>query len=113
MEIREVLQDERTIFYELMGEVEYSLFNMENKKHLEWLKRRIDRLYYSGAKFFGGFDEAGSALGIITILIDEAPDGINEGFNNSHCSFNNSIRCSFNYIIKPIFIFRKGFWTRY
>ena len=82
MEIREVLQDEISIFYELMGEVEYSLFNVGNKKHLEWLKRRIDRLYYNGAKFFCGFDEEGSALGIITILIDEAPDGINEGFNS-------------------------------
>ena len=46
MEIREVLQEEMSIFYELMGEVEYSLFNLENEKHIEWLKRRIDRLYY-------------------------------------------------------------------
>jgi GNAT superfamily N-acetyltransferase len=82
MEIREVLQSEISIFYELMGEVEYSLYNMGNKKHLEWLEKRIDRLYYSGAKFFGGFDEVGSPVGIITILIDEAPEGINDGFNS-------------------------------
>lgn len=82
MEIREVLQNEISIFYELMGEVEYSLFKMGNKKHLEWLEKRIDRLYYSGAKFFGGFDETGSTVGIITILIDEAPEGINDGFNS-------------------------------
>lgn len=82
MEIREVLQEEMLIFYELMGEVEYSLFNLENEKHIEWLKRRIDKLYYNGAKFFGGFNEAGNPLGLITILIDEFPEGINEGCNS-------------------------------
>jgi GNAT superfamily N-acetyltransferase len=82
MEIKKVLQDEMDMFYELMGEVEYSLFSTKNEKHIKWLKKRIDRLYYSGADFFGGFNDVGQPLGIITILIDEAPEGINDGYNS-------------------------------
>lgn len=82
MEIRKVLQDEIDNFYELIGEIEYSLFNAKNEEHLHWLKNRIDRLYYNGAEFFGAFNEKREILGIITILIDVPPQGINDGYNS-------------------------------
>lgn len=82
MKIRKVLQDEIDMFYELIGEVEYSLFSIKNEKHIEWLKKKIDRLYYSGVNFFGGFNDVGEPLGIIAILIDEPPEGINNSYNS-------------------------------
>lgn len=98
MEIRKVLQSEMESFYELIGEVEYSLFNVKNEEHINWLKKRIDRLYYSGAEFFGAFSESGEVLGIVTILIEEPPIGIkacsrceviqmgtSKGFRNKGC----------------------------
>lgn len=82
MKIRRVMQDEINIFYELIGEIEYSIFNVKNEEHLDWLKKRIDRLYYSGAEFFGAFSEKNNILGVIAILIDVPPKGINDGYNS-------------------------------
>lgn len=55
MQIRKVLQSNLDIFYELIGEVEHTLFSTKNEEHINWIKRRIDRLYYNGAEFFWGF----------------------------------------------------------
>ncbi|MDZ5253651.1 GNAT family N-acetyltransferase [Clostridium sp. LIBA-8841] len=82
MKIRKVLQSEIESFYELIGEVEYSLFSTENEEHMNWLKKKIDRFYYSGAEFFGAFNDNNEILGIITILIDKPPQGINNGYNS-------------------------------
>lgn len=82
MEIRKVLQDEIDSFYELIGEIEYTLFSTKNENHINWLKKRIDRLYYNGAEFLGAFNEKNDMLGIIAILVDVLPEGINDGYNS-------------------------------
>jgi GNAT superfamily N-acetyltransferase len=55
---------------------------MKNEEHVNWLKRRIDRLYYSGAEFFGAFNEKDDILGVIALLVDIPSKGINDGYNS-------------------------------
>lgn len=82
IQIRKVLQSNIASFYELIGEVEYTLFSTKNEEHINWIKKRIDRLYYNGAEFFGAFNDRNEILGVIALLMDEPPQGINDDYHS-------------------------------
>ena len=59
-------------FYALFAEVECGrLFNFSDKRHDEWLRRRVSRYFFSGTQFFGDYSEDDRPLGFAGVLIDE------------------------------------------
>jgi ribosomal protein S18 acetylase RimI-like enzyme len=63
-------------FYKLIVEVECGKhFDFSNPHHDEWLRRRIARHYYSGAKFYALY-EADKPVGFAGLLTDEWLEGV-------------------------------------
>ena len=63
-------------FYKLIAEVECGKhFDFSNPHHDEWLRCRVSRHYFSGAKFFA-YCEADKPVGFAGLLIDEGLEGV-------------------------------------
>ncbi|MBP1995072.1 GNAT family N-acetyltransferase [Paenibacillus eucommiae] len=64
-------------YLDIIAEIEHVHLNRGNPNHEQWLRRRISSFYARGAKFFACHDPIhGHILGIVTILHEEAPEGI-------------------------------------
>ena len=75
--IKEILENDFEPFYGLMGEIECgSLFEPDNPRHLEWLKKRVSIHYYRGTRFFALLNDENEPLGIVSVLIEEGAQGV-------------------------------------
>lgn len=74
--MREIREEAIEPYLDILAEVEHVNLNRSNPEHEQWLRRRIGTHYRRGAKFYGYQDEAGAAAGIIVMLHEEAPAGI-------------------------------------
>lgn len=74
--IREIREEGIEPYLDILAEVEHVNLNRSNPEHEQWLRRRIGTHYRRGAKFYGYQDEAGAAAGIVVMLHEEAPAGI-------------------------------------
>lgn len=75
--IKEVLEKDFNIFFQLMAEVECGdHFDFANQNHVSWLKRRIATRFYMGTRFFAHYLDDGTPVGFAAVLIDDGPEGI-------------------------------------
>jgi ribosomal protein S18 acetylase RimI-like enzyme len=64
-------------FLPLMAEVECGdLFDETNPSHVDWVKHKIASHYFRGAYFYAFYLEENKAIGFVTLLIEEGPEGI-------------------------------------
>jgi GNAT superfamily N-acetyltransferase len=77
--IKEIYITEIEQYLDLLAEVEHVNLNRSNPDHEKWLLKRIHSLYSRGAMFFAYHDPKDEAnYGIISVLHEEAPEGINQ-----------------------------------
>ncbi|AOY01144.1 N-acetyltransferase [Jeongeupia sp. USM3] len=60
-------------FFPMLGHAEYSALDLQNPSHRGWLRQKIDRLLYCGARYFAIQTGSNPCCGIACVLIDERP----------------------------------------
>jgi len=64
-------------YLDLMAEVEHVLLDRRNQNHDRWIRRRVQSYFDRGARLFAYHDPNDeNRFGIITVLHEEAPEGI-------------------------------------
>ncbi|XZG69702.1 GNAT family N-acetyltransferase [Chitinibacteraceae bacterium HSL-7] len=75
--------DEVEPFLPLLGHAEFSLFDLANAEHRQWLTTKIDRLLYCGAQYFAIFDAQQQPLAVASVLVEPRPASLCDGWQSA------------------------------